>query len=837
MLVAALLFFVSGAAALVYEVLWMKELSLLFGNSAQAAAAALAAFFAGIAAGNAYWGRRATVTERPLRAYGLLELGVAGSAVFYFGIFLVYDTLFQALFGLLEHAPVVFTLIKFALAFVLFFPAAFFMGGTLPIMTQFLVREKHTLGQRASLVYAINTFGAAGGAVLAGFVLPQTLGFQTSYLATMAATLAVAVVAIVLDARFTLVSSTGQSSDQQPASSADRDKGTHGYAPRVLTLLAALSGFAALALQVLWIRMFAQVLHNSTYTYAAILSIFLVALALGGALARVCARRVRYAGWFLPVLLTVSGLAVAGSPLLFDALTDGGRYVGGDADFAGYMQQIIWLTVVVIGLPVVVLGILLPYLFKLAERGAYGPGETVGRLVTANTMAAIFGSVAAGFLLLGSLGLWSSMRLMAGLYLVAAIWLAIERPPPSRVAKLLPAAGVLLLITILDTSRLPVVRIDPVDRQESLLKVWQEADATVAVVRQADHLRTKLNNWYTLGSTGDMITQQVQTHLPVLVHGSPKRVFYLGLGTGITAGAVLDYDVEQVTVAEISSSVVAASREFFGEHTNGLFDDSRVRVVAEDGRTVLRGSRDEFDLVISDLFIPWKAGTGTLYTVEHYQASLARLRAGGLYVQWLPLYQLTEAELAIIARTMLHVFPQVTMWRGNFWADKPVFALIGHRDARPLARHTPLIGTSRMALLEHVEGEGDTIPLIAHYAGRLSRADELVAAAALNTDNLPVIEYLAPINHRRERAGRAAWFAEEALLTFVGGYVDRDALRSDTYLSELDRAWHDAVRAGYYLHASYVLEARQHADAVDAKRAFQKSLQRAARALGGDPAR
>ena len=143
---AIILFFFSGAAALVYEVLWMKELSLLFGNSAQAAAATLAAFFAGIAAGNAYWGRRSAEIARPLRAYGLLELGVAASAVFYFGVLRAYDSIYGALFGLFEGTPVSFMLIKFLLSFLLFFPSAFFMGGTLPIMAQFLVRQKRLLG-------------------------------------------------------------------------------------------------------------------------------------------------------------------------------------------------------------------------------------------------------------------------------------------------------------------------------------------------------------------------------------------------------------------------------------------------------------------------------------------------------------------------------------------------------------------------------------------------------------------------------------------------------------------------------------------------------------------
>lgn len=837
-LIAAALFLASGATALVYEILWMKQLSLLFGNSAQAAAATLAAFFSGIAAGNAYWGRRASTVARPLRSYALLEFGVAASAVFYFGVFVVYDGVYQTLFNALGDNPAVFTLIKFVLAFALFFPAAFFMGGTLPMMTQYLIERNHTLmGQRAAAIYAVNTFGAASGALAAGFFLPQTFGFQVSYLGAMAATILVGLIAYAVDrTHHTTSAPTPGGSALEPPKPATTSAPPPGnpYSPREWHALAALSGFTALALQVLWIRMFAQVLQNSVYTYAAILTVFLLALAIGGTIARACARQQFDAKWFVPLLLTATGLLVAISPLLFHAMGGARGYVGGDADFAGYLVEIAWLSSTVIGIPVCMIGVLLPYLFKLAESGHHGPGEAVGRLVTTNTVAAIAGSIAAGFLLLDWLGLWSSLRLMAALYLTAAIWLLLRHSPENRWLHATPLAGMLLLTTLLDTSRLPTVRIDPIKRQETLLKVWEGADATVAVVRQGVFLRTKLNNWYTLGGTGDMATQETQTHLPMLLHKNPQRVFYLGLGTGITAGTALKYDIERLVVTEVAPSVIDASREFFGDYTNGLFDDPRARVIAEDGRNVLRGLREHFDLIISDLFVPWKAGTGTLYTIEHYTTALQRLEPGGMYVQWLPLYQMTQQEFAIVARTMLEVFPRVTMWRGNFWGDKAVLALMGHRDADRFDAQSPLLQTSRLALRQHLDPDGDTIPLIAHYAGHLLAEEPLFADVALNTDNLPMIEYLAPINHRLEKAGQAEWFADASLLAFVAAYVDRAALAADPYLQDIDATWYDAIQAGYYLQVSNHLKRQADADADQARQVFRAALRKAARGVWGD---
>ncbi len=799
----------------------------MFGNSAQAAAATLAAFFTGIAAGNAYWGRRASKLKRPLFAYGVLELCVTLSAILYFGVYFSYDSIYPILFGIFENKPAIFMLAKFALALLLFFPAAFFMGGTLPVMTQHLVRNRETLGKHASVLYATNTFGAASGALAAGFYLPQNLGIDTSYFLAMAVTFLVGLIALGLG-RNALASDAVPETTEAKEQAEERDLAA---VPRTLIVLACLSGFASLSLQVLWVRMFAQVLHNSVYTYSVILAVFLIALAIGGTIARELARRKIVAPWLLPSLLTLTALLVAASPMLFYFLSKGGSYIGGEDDFAEYLLQIFSIVIFVIGLPTTVIGILLPYLFKLAESGHAGPGETVARLVTVNTAAAILGSIAAGFILLDWIGLWASLTAVSTLYLAAAFWLMVERPPQSLATKLVPIVGLMLLVTVLDSSRLPLVRIDPIGKDETLLKVWEGADATVAVVRRNGHLRTKMNNWYTLGSTGDMTTQQIQTHLPMLLHPNAKSVFYLGLGTGITAGTVLSYKVDDVMVAEISPSAIRASKEFFSDHTNGLYEDPRVTVIAEDGRNVLRGSRNVFDLIISDLFIPWKAGTGNLYSVEHYEAARKRLSADGMYVQWLPLYQLTQQDFAIIARSMQEAFPMVSMWRGNFSGKRAVVALVGYQQSSQLTSDTPLVKASYLALREQLNDRGDRVPLIAHYAGTLRADDTRLSSAPLNTDSRPIIEYLAPINHRLEKAGRKEWFIGQQMLEFVGPYLGEDALSVDPYLASIDPAWRKAIQAGYYLQSSYVLKDQNHSDTSAARAGYRSLLQKAAKEL------
>ena len=825
--IVCVLFYLSGMAALIFEVLWMQEISLLFGNSSQAAAATLAAFFTGIAAGNAYWGRRASQLARPLLTYGVLELCVTFSAVIYFAVYLAYDSLYPILFSLFESTPAIFTLTKFVLALLLFFPAAFFMGGTLPVMTQYLVSNRDTLGKRASVLYAINTFGAASGAIAAGFYLPKVLGTDLSYLLAMGIAFLVRLAGI-LWGRNTIISDNNSNFETEPNITTDEKIFTND---RILKTLALMSGFASLALQVLWIRMFAQVLHNSVYTYSAILSVFLISLAIGSSIARQLARLHIVAHWFLPSLLTSTALLIAASPMLFYFLTDGASYISGKDNFIGYLLQIFSIVTIVIGAPTIAIGILLPYLFKLAENGHIGPGETIGRLVTINTIGAIAGSIAAGFVLLEWIGLWSSLKTIAVIYIVAALYSLNERPTQRVMVKIVPIIGLVMLVTILDTNKLPIVNIDAKSKSETLLKVWEGADATVAVVRRNGHLKTKLNNWYTLGGTDDMSTQQMQSHLPLLLHPNPKQIFYLGMGTGITAGTSLDYSVDEVVVAEIAPSAIKASKEFFEDHTNGLFNDPRVTVIAEDGRNVLRGSRQTYDLIISDLFIPWKAGTGSLYSVEHYEVARKRLNDSGMYVQWLPLYQLTKEEFTVIAHTMLTAFPKVSLWRANFSVNRPVVAFIGHQESSNLSSDSPLLITSRFALSEHLKSQGDTVPLVAHYAGTIRLDDTRISSAPINTDNHPIIEYLAPINHRREKAGQAEWFVGQQLLEFVAPYLNEDSLHADPYLSNINPDWYNAIQAGYYLHASYVLRTSNPNNSKEAKASYKALFMKAATAL------
>lgn len=833
------LFFFSGFAALVYQVLWVRELGLLFGSTAQAAALCIAIFFTGLALGGWFWGKRAPRFQSSLRWFGILEIFVALTALGHFGLVPAYHAVYPAIYASAGHIAALDTLTKVLIAATILLPPAFLMGGTLPLMGQHLIRARDRLATTGAVLYAVNTAGSATGALAAGFFLPLSLGFRNAYLSAVCIDLFVGFMAILI-ARHASAPASASASAAAPA--APKPVPAHATGPRPLLEIpprlvwaaAFASGFATLGAEVVWTRMFAQVLQNSVYTYALVLSAFLVALALGagaaGALARI---RALNPGTALCALLFAGAAVLATAPWLFHRATGGLVYVGSDLGWRPYIIAVGMMTGLVLLLPAVILGAVLPYLLRTLENSQRAPGELIGRLVAVNTSGAIAGSLAAGFVLIPMVGAYRGMLLLAAIYpaLAAAILFAGARsgarhapaPTPSRRAlrgaAAIAAAVTAVLLPMASTEALQNIRLR--DRTERVIEVRESPQATVAVVQRGRDYVIRVNNYYTLGGTRGLDSERNQTVIPMLLHPEPREVFYLGMGTGITAGAALSFPVERVVVSEIIAAVADMSRAHFGPWINGLYEDPRVTVYADDGRNCLRRSRDAYDLIISDLFTPWKAGTGNLYTLEHYQTAFDRLRPGGIFAQWIPFYQVSELEFGIIARTMTEVFPQVVLWRGDLFRDRSIAALIGYRDAAPL---DPAVAVRQ---LRHAAGDQD-LPnayfealALRHYAGNITESG-LYDDYPVNTDNFPRVEYLAPRSHRMARVGGTSFVVGAAREDLYARLRARVPLEEDPYLVNLDDAQRGYVAAGgHYSRYMHLDGAGDTAGALNALESFQ----------------
>jgi len=810
------IFFLSGVAGLIYEILWMRQLAQLFGSTSQSAAVTTAAFFIGIAAGSYYWGQQASTLKNPLKTYAILEFGIVAAGLFYFLLFQLYFLLYSSIFEIFTGSGLLFWLVKILLAVFLICPASFLMGGTLPVMGEYLIKDRQQIGRWAGTLYAINTLGAVLGAIAAGFFLPRMLGLNLTYSLALSLSFLLGLAAWFLANNSLSSNSVGSSQKQTAKSEVSKRSSLFGQF-ELIEFVALLSGFLSLGMQVLWIRMFVQVLQNSTYTFSAVLVIFLAAIAIGALCVRVLNQYLSTNLNTLLILMVLAGMACLVSPYMFMVWTNGLSYLGQQDQLSGYLFEVIISTGAIIGLPAIIMGMVLPYLYRYTENLKETPGATLGRLNSWNTIGAVTGPLVASFILLPAMGLWNSVLLLGLAYV--AVPLVLLQSIHTRVATV--GALALILIFINPTS-LPVVRINA--DEERLLDVWEGPDGTVAVVERNGSRRVKLNNWYALGGSGALRMEQIQTHLPMHIHPDPKSVFYLGLGSGITAGTVLNYPIEKATVAELSSEVITASDQYFSEFTNDLHRNDLVEVVHEDGRNFLAGTQEKFDLIIADLFIPWRAGVALLYTQEHFQSAKERLNADGLFVQWVPLYQISERELRIIANTMAESFPMVSLWRGDFYAEQPILAMVGHLDIQPLSTNTAIVQRSLADLASVQTGESEQIPLISYYLGTLNSDSSWYEGSALNTDNLPIIEYVAPESHRAERAGLLEWFVGKQMIGFMQKMQQYAEPTQDAYLSELNSELHSAIYAGLFFHIAAVARREDNLDASTEAAAIGQEL-------------
>jgi spermidine synthase len=733
----ALLWFcfgLSGAAALALEQLWIRSANLVLGTTAITAGAVMAGYFAGLAAGG-FLARRPA--DHPVRRYGLLELAVAAGAVLSYGIFrfLVSDDA-QRVLGRTGASG------RVAVVAISIVPVTVALGATLPALCQALATPA-TVGSRGGALYALNTLGGAAGIAVMGFGLPSVIGVGTCYLATAAMSAAAGLIALAVA--------------QRPLTRPATVVVTSDSAPRRLWVIAAVTGLTGMSLEILWVVLFAQVLHNSVYSFAAVSLVFLLALAGGAEVAALLLRRLDPAR-VAAVALLVSGVATVTGVWTFMGVTRGLQYFGMERSLAEYVIRIVSLVALTVGPGTLAAGAVLPALWAACSDGR-SVSRPVGELTCANLLGAAAGAIAAAFLVLPLVGLRAGFLLAAVVSLVLAAVLA---GGDGRL-RALAYAG-LVVVVVADPAHAPLTRLNP---GETLRAVAEGASGIVTVVDTGEDVQLRLDNSYVLGGSAAERNERRQGLLPLLLHPDPHRVAFIGMATGISASAAIATGVPDTTVIEVVPEVAALARRHFGRWNAGILDRPDVRLVVDDGRRHLAASDTAFDVIVSDLFIPWHASAGSLYSLEMYRTVAQRLSPGGLFCQWLPLYQLTREEFEVIARTFLAAFPHVTLWRNDFYPNRPVLGLIGAR--RPISVDPERIGRRLTALpawsRDSLLGAPRSIGML--YVGDLSAVPEMVATAPLNRDDDPVIEFMAPRLTRMNAQGDKDWLRGEALADYT----------------------------------------------------------------------
>jgi len=673
LLTTSLLLFLSGASALVYEVAAVRLLTRTLGGSTPAVATVLAVFFVGLAGGAAAAGRWVRRAPRPLLVYSALEAAVAAYAI---ATPALADLLERIYLGIGAGG-----LASRALASALLLaPPTFAMGATLP----FAIRgseERREGSSVAGLLYGTNTAGGVAGTILAGFVLLENLGLRGSLLCAALASATAAVGAFLVDR--TLASRAPGAPRAIPK-----------RVPAVPLALAAAAGALSLAAENLYARLLSQVLGGTVYAFASMLASFLAGIALGSILVAPLLPRLRDPAGSFSLLALAMGVLFALAPAALPRIAAGlgGAPPEGFGDVMGRTALVCLLLLLPVG---VVSGASFPVLVRLAiaARADLSPAAATARLYAANTLGAVAGSLVGGFVLLPSLGSAGGMAALAAGSIVLAV-----AARPTWVA--LPAAGALLLLAPwradLLSLRLSLAAADAArygrERPPERIYSAEGASATVAVYDE-EWGRTLRVNGKVVASTAfiDARNQFLLGHLPALLHPDPRAGLVIGLGTGMTAGALAVHPGMNVVVAEWSREVASAA-ERFADRNHDVLRRPGVRLAFDDGRHVLLSSPATYDVITSDPLHPWVAGAANLYSRDFLSLVRARLRPGGVAAQWLPLYEMGPGEARAIVATFGEAFEHVALWLSFHDAillgsDRPIEA-----DAETLAlrmRATP----------------------------------------------------------------------------------------------------------------------------------------------------
>ena len=748
------LLFMSGAGALIYEVLWIRRLSEVFGASTPAIAATLAAMFLGLTAGNLFWGRCARRLTKPLLVYGMMEIGVGVGALLFEPALQLYDYSYPTLYQALAGSTTGFSMAKTGLAVVALFLPTFCMGGTLPVLAEKTRLSSGRLRITTGGLYAANTWGGAVGALSVPFFWLPRFGVTGSYRLCVAGSVVIGIVAWAIGSQ--RVEERQIATITVPKEKLAKDRAASPFSNTQLALLAGLSGLLSFVLQVEWGRMFAQVHENSIYSFAVVLAVVLAGLATGAWLSRQCLEHGASPRKLLGYAWLAGGAIIFLSPHLFYTLTSGLSHLQGNGGWGSYGIKILWLALPTVLVPTVLMGMILPMLLELTGTtsdgvGGRAAGRSVGALLSCNTAGSILGSLGAAFVLPSWLGVWGSIA-SAGLILVAAAESALEPWNKISLRRVIVLTPLLLALIFWNPASVPRTHLSS-DQGETLTALHEGSHGIVAVVEiQSGRLqgsrRMKLDNSYVLGGTSATGDERMQGHLPLLLHPAPRTVAFLGLGTGISAGAALLHPaVKEVTVIEIVPEIAAAARSHFRESNLNVMTSARVRVVLEDARNFLRASGRKFDVIVGDLVVPWRRGESALYSAEHFASARRALTPRGIFCQWLPMFQLSEEEFRIVVATFLQVFPRTTLWRGDFAPDKPALALVGLGEE---ARIEPSWVEQQLKEL----AEDPANPHLFHpsgvwmfLVGALPADDPRFAHVRRNSMNAPWLEIIGPLAH------------------------------------------------------------------------------------------
>jgi len=738
---ALVIFFVSGAAGLIYEVVWSRMLTLTFGSTVYATSTVLTAYMGGLALGSFLLGRRADRFRRPLLLYAALEVGIGVFALLFPGILRLLTSLYVTIHRSVGFSFYVISLIRFILAFLVLLIPTTLMGATLPAISKGVVRRMEDLGWDVGGLYSLNTFGAVIGTLGAGFALMKLLGIPWTIALAALLNFAAAGLAVYLQRKTT--DEPGEREGIPPHSS---PLTTNPY--RALALwTTAISGFCALAYEVFWTRILVFFLGSTTYAFTTMLSAFLLGIAVGSFIfAKLSDRWTRHLLALGVVQMLIGLFAMLLLPLFGEIYSIGALFRR--PNWFNFIMGRFFPAFVMMFPPTFLMGATFPLVVKLFVAGISRVSRDVGSVYAANTLGSIFGSFVAGFIIIPLVGIQRGVLIVSLLNIGLGWWL-LQR---SGLAKGMLLFTLILLLgsegAMFAVSHNPIVLKSAIFRYQrpkgKLLFYDEGVDASVTVLEDEDGTRLLYvdTNQAAEDSRWDSPSHRVIAHLPLLLHPDPKRALVVGFGMGVTSYSITQHNV-RVDAVEISPGVVKAARRFFSHVNGNVLENPLLHLFVEDGRNFILTTDRKYDMISTGIIHPLvSSGSSNIYSRDFYELCKRILTPNGVMCQWVPLHRLPEEYFKMIIRTFIDVFPHTTLW----YKYTPDFViLIGTPKPLRINYRDFVRRANRPGVREGLAHDDlDAISLLDSFMMDEETIRRFVDGGRVHTDSHPYLEFFGP---------------------------------------------------------------------------------------------
>ncbi|MBT8111240.1 MAG: fused MFS/spermidine synthase [Gammaproteobacteria bacterium] len=753
--------FISGASALIYQLIWVRLLGLVFGVGSFAVATVVAVFLLGLGLGSFFFGRWSERARDPLRIYLYVELGIAATSLIAYLVIEavpVYRYLYEYAYNNLGFYGL--SVARLLLSMFVLLPPVFLIGGTMPLLAKYFLRDPANLGSSFSKIYYLNTLGACAGALLTGFLFVRYFGVIGTLMIAVGGNFAVALI-IALSKR-----GTGAT---RPATG---EQSPYSY----MLVFLFLTGFISLGYEMLWVRILSTYGLSTSQAFALILAGFLLGFSVGAwAVARKVDRRRDLEAWFsaVSIVTALSGAVVLLLFRKFEAIT----IFLADATPMNQLTLGMAFAFTVSFIPAVFMGILFPLGVRIYARDVDRIGAKAGNTFFSNTLGCVLGSLLTGFVLIPFLGMWNTTLLLINLSLLIAVAFLLRgrRPARAQWASLVVVAAVanLLVFTDSKTFHAELKGRDLRTAAEGFDVIYyaEGLSGTVTAVERGNYRGLFVDGQNVSGTDPVLLADsKMLAHVPLLLAEDPEVALTVGFGTGTTSGSMLLYDVE-VHAVEIEKKIIEAA-PLFSNVNYASYADPDLNIVLDDARNYIATTDTKFSVIVTDVTNLKYKRNPYLYTREYFEIMRGALSADGVAAAWLPVGGLSFNDLRTLIATFDNVFPHTTAW---YFTQFPTHFIILVGTPEPTRVNLAKLG-EKMARVER-DLQSLNVDNVYKLASMLllgeSDIDSLVHGAPIHTDNRPILEYsdmdLYNVTDVAPNLGRLIEFQQEDLLAcFVG---------------------------------------------------------------------